>query len=309
MSDYFHKYQKYKKKYNNYKKKMIQQSKNYTGEKLMTLYELDNYFGNKYRFYHLYRTDYIELRNFVRYITKSFGIDGYINLKKIFSDQITDANFYKILRKNYHKNVEQILTYQKEIYESKIPKKAESIYQLIDQLNLFPNRCNQMLDIGTESTEFLLEFEKKVRCEVIGSNISSGFSHYASYEEAIQSGKIVLYDGIHFPFNDNQFDLSTIVMVIHHVDKLEEFMKDVCRISKNIYIKDDDITNDRSKYIQEIQHELYDGVLVPNKPYPINSLTNKQIIDILERNNFRIIYNKINEYLTRPFVLIATKNE
>jgi SAM-dependent methyltransferase len=275
----------------------------YTGENLMTFYEIEKYYGNLYRFYYIYTTNKNELHSFVRYIQKNFALKGHFNLNKIFSKKISDAKFYKILRKHYPKSVSQMELFQRKIYEIKIPRKVDAIYK--NTFSLLKD-CKAILDIGTESDFFITALQDKMNCNVIGINIESGFSHYVSYEEAIKSGKIFTYDGIHFPFSDKQFDLSILTSVIHHVNyPLDEFMEQVCRISKNIYIKEDDIINTESKYIQEIIHELYDGILMPNKPHPIYPITNQQLVEILEKNNFKIIFNKINDYFTRPFVLVA----
>lgn len=309
--NYKYKSNKYRIKYNKLQtmlnEKKPNQNQQYSGEKLMTFDEIDNYYGDKYRFWQLYNISYTNLKMFIRYIQKTFGIDKYLNIAKIFSNKISDADFYKLLRKVYHKNPSEIRNYQEINNKSKIPKKVNNITSLISEFDLFSAGCKKILDVGTEDVRFLSDLEKATKCPVIGSNISDGFSHYVSFEESSKTNKIIFYDGTNFPFTDNEFDLATVIVVAHHVENLELFLKDLCRISKNIYIRDDDITDDSSKMIQEIQHELYDGVLVPGKPYPTRPITNEQIVNILEKYHFKIIYNKINDYFTRPFTLVASK--
>ena len=275
---------------------------------LLTFDQLNESYGNAYKFYELYQKHPSNIYSVMNYIYAKFGPFKYkINVKKILSRKISDAKFYELLRRAYTNDLAQIDEFRKKTYRTKqITQKIKSIDKVIkDHLNDF--KCVKILDIGTEDVNYILELEQITKCTVTGLNIASGYSHYNTYEEAVKSGKIVLYDGVNIPFKDNEFSLVTIISVLHHVKDIDAFMKEICRVTQNIYIRDNDMSNITAKYIVDIQHELYEGVLYPGDRSPLFVTTNKQIVELLEKNNFRIVYNAVSEYFTRPYTIMASK--
>ena len=317
--DYHAKYLIYKKKYLMLKQSQLTGSGEIsepitavesTGnlDALMTPRELFDAYDNHYKFYDLRRKNARNINILMDYIYSKFGpFKQKIDANRVLSNKISDAEFYQILRKDYTNDLDKIIKFQKNLYKTKhVVQKTKSIMNVVNS-NLKSFQCQKILDIGTEDVDFLLELEKNSGCNVTGLNIRSGYSHYNTYEEAIKSKKIVLYDGYTIPFNDNEFSLITVIAVLHHVENIEKFIKEICRVGEMVYIKDNDMTNISSRYNVDIQHELYEGVLYPSKLSPLYITTNNQIVDLLEKNNFEIIYNKVNNYFTRPYTILASK--
>lgn len=279
-----------------------------TNNDLLTISELNKLYGNTYKFYELYQMQRSNIYSVMNYIYAKFGPFSHkINTNQILGRKISDADFYAQLRKYYTTNIDEINEFRRQTYRSKqINQKIKSIKQVINN-NLMPFTCNKILDIGTEDVNYIVELENSLKCPVIGLNITSGYSHYVTYNEAVESGKIVLYDGINIPFDDNEFNLVTIISVLHHVIDIEHFMQEVCRVAKNIYIRDNDMSTITSRYIVDIQHELYEGVLYPGLRSPLYNTTNDQIIKYLTNNNFKIVYNLVETYFTRPYTILASK--
>lgn len=276
---------------------------------LMSTPEIKKLYGDKYRFYFLYQQSPQNINNLMNYFYSNFHFNYKINLKHMLSDQISDADVYLKLRQNYTNADQEIIQYQNNLYQSKhITNKIKTIQKIITKyLPLFT--CHKLLDIGTEDVEYLNRIEKIMNCGAYGLNIRTGYSHYVSYEKSIRSGKIILYDGIHFPFRENEFDLVTIIAVLHHIQDLDSFIKNICLISKNIYIKDNDMADLITQYNVEIQHEVYEGILYPGKPSPLYTTTNESVVQILQKYGFTIIYNNINTFFTRSYVILASKEK
>lgn len=61
--------------------------------------------------------------------------------------------------------------------------------------------------------------------------------------------KPVIYDGSKIPFNDNKFDKSLILTVLHHTSEPEKILREAKRVSKKIIIIEDIYANGLHKYL------------------------------------------------------------
>lgn len=111
-----------------------------------------------------------------------------------------------------------------------------------------------------------------------------------------------------FPFAENEFDLVTILAVLHHIENLGKFIKNLCKITKYIYIKDNDMVTDVSYDLIEIQHELYEGVLYPNDRSPLYRLKKDYMLKKFKKNGFSVIKEVDYDIFTRPFTMLLKKD-
>lgn len=275
--------------------------------KLMTNKEITINYSNNFKIYNLFINNKNEYTSFLYYISSNFGIpyDLLKTIDKIFDVKQSDAQFYFKLRKMYESKVSIIIDKIDALYETKhITKKVNSILSIVGNNNSIKNA----LDIGTENDIFLDQLSKQMNIsKVIGLNVNK-YSHYFSYQKAVNSGKIIIYDGINFPFNNDEFDLVTMLAVLHHIPDIEIFLNALCKITKSIYIKDNDMINELAYTMVELQHELYEGILYPTPRSGLYKYTMGTVIDILKRNNFKINYVNAHNKFTRFYVLYATKN-
>lgn len=296
------KYLNYTLKYNNLKK-LCGGNKKST---LLSLKDINNLYSHKYRFYKLYKAN--ELDIVFNYIKMNFKFTKDIKLEKFekyAKEKKSDSYFYLYLRKNYNDNYKNIVNYQTNFYKTKhLVKKINSIIKTIKKSYL--TKFNYILDIGTEDETFIDILEEMFKCKVSGLNIDVGYEHYKQFNK--NNSKIILYDGINFPFKENQISLVIIMAVIHHIHNIEMFFNNLCKIAKVIYIKDNDISNKLTKYNIDIQHEVYEGILYPNNRSPLYYYTNEYIVKLLKKNNFKILSNNIFDKFTKTYVLLACKN-
>lgn len=106
--------------------------------------------------------------------------------------------------------------------------------QILKALNIKPG--SKILDLGTGSGYLAFEIAKQfTACEVVGLDIV-GETLEANKEAAIKKGlnniSFVAYDGIHFPFEDGNFDYVVTRYALHHFPKIEETFKEIERILK-----------------------------------------------------------------------------
>jgi 2-polyprenyl-3-methyl-5-hydroxy-6-metoxy-1,4-benzoquinol methylase len=273
---------------------------------LLSYDDINKIYGNKYRVYNLYKhykknkNGINEYLNLLNYIKSNFNIIININ-KKHFSD----AYFYITLRNNLKINNEQIIEQSKKLYREKhIKKKVDDILKYTHNINTI----KKTLDIGTEDEYFLDVLNEKTGYETLGINIKTGYEHYFNSSSSdSDNDKIIYYDGLNFPFEKNTFDLVTMIAVLHHVDNIGKFIKNLCKITKYIYIKDNDMVTRSSYDLIEIQHELYEGILYPNNRSPLFKLTKDYVINKFNKYGFVVVKQTDYEIFTRPFTLLLKK--
>jgi hypothetical protein len=267
---------------------------------LNTKNNINEKYGNRYIIYNLFINHTNNYYNFIKYLIINFELPNNIIELLKFNDMFSDADFYIKLQKYYNKNIKHIKVYQENMYTKKhIIKKVLSIKNVLNNI-----KVKKVLDMGTENIYFLQKLDEILYCKSYGLNILDGYSHYFNSKN---TNKIIIYNGINFPFIENEFDLVIMISVLHHIKNLKKFINNLCKITKYIYIKDNNMVLNETFDIIKLQHEVYEGILYPNKNSDLYKLNKKYLIKLLEQNNFYIKY--INEYesFTHPFQLLCYK--
>jgi hypothetical protein len=196
-------------------------------------------------------------KSFVKYICKNFGCNDFNSMMDIW----TKPSFYMDARNLIKMNTDETYSYN-------LIRKAKTISTYIRKLQdetFSKDSFNSLLDIGTESPEYLdrIEIETNIKC--IGLNIN-GYIHYTSdFEFGVRFGRIKLYDGINIP-QDETYDIISILAVLHHVppENMESLAEGIAKVCNNILIiKDNDLIDDESKTFAYFQHSIYEGGLSP----------------------------------------------
>jgi 2-polyprenyl-3-methyl-5-hydroxy-6-metoxy-1,4-benzoquinol methylase len=123
-----------------------------------------------------------------------------------------------------------------------------------------------------------------------------------------------IYDGINIPYAG--FDVITIIMVLHHVSDIDQFMKKLhysLEPDGIIIIRDHDISmvseddhNTNALRLVKIQHEimseLYGDTSIYSKDYYENYYSKNELIEIFKKYKFTIIDNKtLDKYFSPKF--------
>jgi len=64
----------------------------------------------------------------------------------------------------------------------------------------------------------------------------------------VEGVKVLVYDGEKLPFGDKEFEKVLLITVLHHVDKYEELLREVARVSKELIIVEDVYENNWDKF-------------------------------------------------------------
>ena len=211
----------------------------------------------------------------------------------------SDAEFYAYYHqkfreqpeyKDYDKNK---MTEQKKLYALKVTT--------LD--SIIPLKGKRILDIGTEDCYFIDLLNEKSNVIVDGLNIGS----IGSYRG--EKNCITLYDGINIPFSDSTFDVITILMTIHHMDKPEETLKEVHRVLKKggmLIFYEHDFLDDKTNMVIDFIHFYYELIYnsIFNSPYyadyVIRRNTKRKLNNILTNVGFINESDKLQASLRDP---------
>lgn len=162
----------------------------------------------------------------------------------------SDTKMYDILQK---KVIEKNST-DKSKFANYSLYKALSLAKFIKSQNL--GHLTSYLDIGTGDgmNPKIISSEMGIKdsycVDIEAPEFSFTFSGNCKYQT---------YDGAHLPYEDSKFDLITCFMVLHHVEHLNELLKDIKRVMKIggfLVIREHD-SNEKIEPLLNTEHDFY----------------------------------------------------
>ena len=203
---------------------------------------------------------------FMSYVFKASKIDilKVIHKKELsekITDKTTDKMIFTQLKKKY--GVYKIKD-QKKRAKARAMRKIKFIKDFFFDSNKFA--VNKYLDIGTEDIIWITTFyniflkPKPMKKTVYGINVKSEFFDDKKLLSPYQRKKFnfTFYDGGNIPFDG--FDFITITMVLHHVDKQDELIKNMFKLMISggyVVVYEHLIRNKNDKYFVDFIHNLY----------------------------------------------------
>lgn len=184
-----------------------------------------------------------------------------------------------------------------------------------------PNEDTRILDVGfTDDDPYpginFLERNYPYRKNITGLGIEDAPKFKKNFPEV----KVVLYEGNHFPFANNEFDIAWSNAVIEHVgsyDKQLLFLSELIRTSKNIFITTPNRwfpieVHTRLPFLHYLPKKYFDKILrVIGKAWASGDYMNllsisdiKKMLKELNIKNYTIQKNR-KFFSTMDFVLIV----
>lgn len=125
----------------------------------------------------------------------------------------------------------------------------------------------KILDLGTGSGYLSFPIAKKYpNISMIGLDIvekALEANRFKAKEENIRNISFVTYDGIDFPFADNEFDMVISRYALHHFPDIQKSISEVSRVIKSegfLFISDPTPNvNDTSRFVDEYMQLKKDG--------------------------------------------------
>jgi SAM-dependent methyltransferase len=118
-------------------------------------------------------------------------------------------------------------------------KRAIAARDTVDHIqNLYPHPLGNVLDVGAGNGSVLQELaQRNLVTEVTALEIStSGIEKIKERDLAVLKD-VCHFDGYKIPFGDDAFDTAISIHVLEHVEHERLFLREIGRISKNIFIE------------------------------------------------------------------------
>lgn len=113
------------------------------------------------------------------------------------------------------------------------------------------------------------------------------------------------YDGINIPFENKSFDFVSSIMVLHHVEEIDELLTNINRVTQTngyFLIKDHDVFSEYVDWLVYIEHMMYDvidyGMTYDDfkKSYRQYTYNRAQLAQLIEKYGYKLIKTSDNRF-------------
>lgn len=181
----------------------------------------------------------------------------------LFRNKLSDATIVKCLIYFSNKKNNKLNDKLNDKINDKSNKRANEYYEILNHsLLIKPIIIKKYLDIGCGNGYYTVSFGKKLGLtenEIYG--IDTG--NFAGVKITPITGFIYKeYNGEKIPYQDNMFDMVTMFMVLHHVEKnkIKELFNEIYRVlvpNGILLMREHNKTSYNSIYLFKLEHYLY----------------------------------------------------
>ena len=279
--------------------------------------ELMNYYKSKYQNY-IEPNSNNQINYYIKYVIQENDIESICRIKLLLEHFVNIDIVEKIINKLIKNKtlldseiIQLIIKYNKS--SKKIKEKNENCdkwtyaieFLSLLYLNSFkPKDIKDMkyLDIGCGSGKKTLLFSKYMNISkdnINGTDIKT-WGPYQKNKKKL-SFKFKYIENNKLSYSNNSFDVITCILTLHHVEKLEKFIKEIYRILKHngIFILIEHCVNtDIDRMTINIQHMLYSALYDKQENYIENPIYMQLFNDnewnyIMNENNFTCLDKNI----------------
>lgn len=275
-----------------------------SNNQIKTIVNFSNEKEDKYSYY----------MDLLKLFVKLLGIKNLPNIINIINKYDNDSDIYKELKKINNKC---------SLYNTKPSEKIENIsFYLLPFLKNI-NGC--FLDFGCGNCKYTrfygksLGFSKK---NIYGTDIEKWFNYDKFTRKELGNNFKVIKNNL--PFENNKFQVVISLMVLHHIENLDETLKELKRVIKPngfLFLSEQVPAGFGERIIIDIEHAIYELIIGNNnfdnfaKDYYSNYYHWLEWQLILEKYNFKLLKkeylkeNDINQNtITRKIIMIYQLN-
>lgn len=220
--------------------------------------------NNNYQMYYYYKNADIKMIHYLEDLLLHFTNNKTIDtiLKKIKAKkQIKDETIIELIstsREEYSKNIGC--------------SKWDFVFQNLAQkcFGLFQMNKFKYLDIGCGTCKKTVTFGKYLKLDyssIYGCDIAKWGPYGQNRKKPVQFS---LIQNNKLLYEDNFFQVVTVIFTLHHVESLNIFLKEIYRIIKPngyLIIIEHDSYNDFDKILLDIEHKMYGVIYDKRKNY------------------------------------------
>ena len=121
---------------------------------------------------------------------------------------------------------------------------------------------------------------------------------------------LILYDGARIPFQDNSFDTSLLLFVLHHCEDPLRVLKEAIRVAqKRIVIHEDTYTSPVSKLLTGMNDFISNSPFFLSNPFKMNMPYNyKKVADwehVFQELSLKVKFKKVTGHFITKHVLFV----
>jgi ubiquinone/menaquinone biosynthesis C-methylase UbiE len=272
-----------------------------------------------------------QINFYIKNVIKNNDVEGICRIKLLLNHfvnhNITEKIINKIIKNNKLLDshvIDLIIKANEDIIKNKnkyevCDKWTYAIqYLSLLYLNKYTNFSNKYknnlkyLDIGCGSGKKTIMFSKYlnlIKDNINGTDIKTWGPYQKNKTKLPFKFKYIENNQLNYP--DNTFDVITCILTLHHIENLDNFIKEIYRILKNngvFILIEHCVYTDNDRIIINIQHMLYSALYDKQINYLENPVYMKCYNDyewnyIMNKNNFIFLTKNIlnfgNEYLLK----------
>jgi ubiquinone/menaquinone biosynthesis C-methylase UbiE len=171
-----------------------------------------------------------------------------------------------------------------------VPVQREAYYLALKE---YVSEGDKVLDVGMGLGYGLTIMSIKAK-EVAGVDVDKKSVDYCNdslFGRNPKLKKILHYDGYHLPFKDNEYDVIVSIDVLEHVERYDEFLKELARVAKKAVVIN---TPNRRP-----ENTNSDGT--PKNYWHLREWSSDELKTILRNNGFRFDFFYINGPADGPY--------
>lgn len=228
-------------------------------------------------------------------------------IERLVEKRYDDKRIYVLLNELYQRKENSEKYNPEEESRRRANKTGNIIKDFLKNIHISRDYVKHYLDIGCEDCHMPLAIgrilnAKKVSC----INIEDWESDYSLDKKQLERCNFQYYDGINIPYASNSVQFISMIMVIHHVDKLKLLMEDVARVLVSggyLLIKEHNCPNREFAKLIDVQHYIYDAIYFGKyiDKYNTRYYTLNELREILENLGFQMIKIKEIRNITRSY--------
>lgn len=154
-------------------------------------------------------------------------------------------------------------------------------YRMAGKIEKFLKKDEIVLDLGAGNCQIALALNHKYSLNVTPIDIVNNNK---------TSLKLIVYDGKNIPFENNHFDASYVIFVLHHVDSKIELLKEISRVTQKTMIIIEDTPKNK---FEKFSWWIFDHLInIFHKSHFSHACTDSQWEEVFNQLGLKIIHKE-----------------
>ena len=147
----------------------------------------------------------------------------------------------------------------------------------------FIRKGSKILDFGCGPGIITKALQEYFQAEILGVDVQ---------DTRVADVPFRMYDGLNLPFQDEEFDITFISYVLHHVKDLERVLNEAKRVSRDKIIIYEDLPEGFFSKLRCLFHDLSYNMFFQKDRQKFNFKTKKEWEELFRKLDLELIFEK-----------------